>query len=110
MAEIEMAATLAQFGAAGLVGWMWLSERRAAAQRERQLTEAHERVVRQHEEIGVLVKALDDNTRALSSLEAGQRRLLEMLDTLAELTRTRRAAASTGKPAPRAAPRRATAR
>ena len=75
----QTAAWLAQFGVAGLVAWMWLAERRATAERERQLTELHNRVMLERQETEVLVKALHDNTRALASLEASQRGLLVML-------------------------------
>lgn len=75
----ETAAWLAQFGVAGLVAWMWLAERRASAVRERQMTELHTRLMLERQETEVLVKALNDNTRALASLEASQRGLLVML-------------------------------
>lgn len=74
-----VAAWAAQFGLAGLVCWMWLSERRAAAQRERELREAHDRLMRERRGSDVLMAALNDNTRALASLEACQRGLTEAL-------------------------------
>lgn len=75
-------AALAQFGVAGLVCWMWLAERRAASVRERQVSELHERVMRERREVDVLVAALNDNTRALAALEACQRGLVAMLGRL----------------------------
>jgi hypothetical protein len=80
--DAQVLAALAQCGAAGVIGWMWLGERRSAVAREQQLNEAHARVLRQREELGVLVKALRDNTRALSALEAGQRSLAQVLGRL----------------------------
>lgn len=77
--EQEVIAAIAQFGAAGLIGWMWLSERRAAAERERQLSELHARVMDDRTSLSVLVGALSDNTRALAALEAGQRELVRVL-------------------------------
>lgn len=65
--------SLTPFGAAGLIAWLWLTERRSAADRERQLTEAHERLVRQRSEIALLVGVVRDNTRALTALEAALR-------------------------------------
>lgn len=79
--EAELAA-LAQFGVAGLVCWMWLAERRAASVRERQVSELHERLMRERRETDVLIAALGDNTRALASLEACQRGLMAMLGRL----------------------------
>lgn len=78
--ELELAGAIAQLGAAGLIGLMWLSERRAATERDRQLTEQHERLKRDRTELGVLVSVLESNTRALASLEAGQGRLIAALE------------------------------
>jgi len=73
---------LAQFGAAGMIGCMWLWERRAASERERQLTEAHDRLSTDRLQLNVLVEALRDNTRALTALESGQRALAGLLSRL----------------------------
>lgn len=62
--------SLTPFGAAGLIAWLWLTERKSAADRERQLSEAHERLVRHRSEIALLVNVVRDNTRALTALEA----------------------------------------
>ncbi|MEO1716104.1 MAG: hypothetical protein AAFR76_03235 [Planctomycetota bacterium] len=78
--ELEVAGAIAQLGAAGLIGLMWLSERRAATERDRQLTEQHERLKRDRTELSVLVGVLESNTRALASLEAGQGRLIAALE------------------------------
>ena len=78
----ETAAALAQFGTAGLIGWMWLTERRAAAARERQLSEAHERILAERACFELLVGAIKENTRALATLESGQRALAAVLDKL----------------------------
>ncbi|MEL6499234.1 MAG: hypothetical protein AAF937_12930 [Planctomycetota bacterium] len=78
--ELEVAGAIAQLGAAGLIGLMWLSERRAASERERQLTEQHERLKRDRTELSVLVSVLESNTRALASLESGQGRLIAALE------------------------------
>ena len=75
----SIVATLAQFGAAGLIGWMWLSERRSAQERETQLREAHERVRSDQVSLTVVLKALDDNTRAIVTLEGTQRRMCEAI-------------------------------
>ncbi len=80
MPETQLATALAQFGAAGLIGWMWLSERRAAAVRDRQLAEAHDRIQRDRTELDALLATLERNTRALAAVQAGQRRLAEILD------------------------------
>lgn len=76
----ELLTTLTQFGVAGLIAWMWLSERRASAERDRQLTEAHARILRESEHRTALVDALRDCTRAMVALECAQRALGDLID------------------------------
>lgn len=75
-----LATTLAQFGVAGLIGWMWLTERRAAESRNQQLSEAHTQLTQDRTTITALLKALEDNTRAITTLESTQRMLLESMN------------------------------
>lgn len=75
-------ALVTQLGVAGLIGWMWLSERRAAGERERQLTEAHARIAESGVGLDVLLEAVRENTRAMATLEAGQRRLISAVERL----------------------------
>lgn len=77
--EADLIGPMAQFGVAGLVGAMWLVERRASAKRERQLSESHETLIAQMGERTALLDVVRDNTRALALLEAGQRVLVESL-------------------------------
>jgi len=79
MIDAGIAATAAQFGLAGLVCCMWIVERRSAQERERQATEIHERMMLERKGMGVLVRALNDNTRALAMLETGQRSLVSAI-------------------------------
>ena len=76
--ETDIIGAVAQLGAAGLIGWMWLTERRAAADREQQLREAHAAILDERPRLDVLLKALDANTRAITALEVGQRQLVEL--------------------------------
>ncbi|MGP1273638.1 MAG: hypothetical protein ACTS22_09930 [Phycisphaerales bacterium] len=80
--EMELAGAVAQLGAAGLIGLMWLTERRSASERERQVRELVERIQRDRVELGVLVSLVEANTRALASLEAGQSRLVGAIERL----------------------------
>jgi len=77
--ETDILGAVAQLGAAGLIGWMWLTERRAAAEREQQLREAHAAILNERPRLEVLLKALDANTRAITALEVGQRQLVEVV-------------------------------
>ena len=81
----EALTEVAQFGIAGLEAWMWLTERRAGAARERQLTEAHERLMEQRGQTEALMTLVSDNTRAVSAVEAGQRSLRDLLADLLRL-------------------------
>ena len=82
MPDAQIAAALAQFGAAGLIGWMWLTERRAAAARERQLADLHDRLMHERPQLAALLAVLRDNTRALTALELGQRHVAAALEGL----------------------------
>lgn len=80
MLEAELVAPLTQFGMAGLIAWMWLTERRQAGTRERQLVEAHERLMEQRVQLEQLIQVVQETTRAVTTLEQGQRRLIEWLE------------------------------
>mgnify|MGYP001791203191 FL=1 len=74
---------LTQFGMAGLIAWMWLAERRAGLARERQIEEAHHRLLGERESLGVVVGVVEANTRAMVSLELAQRELAGLLRDMA---------------------------
>ncbi len=78
---------MTQFGTAGLIALMWLHERRAAAQRERQINEAHEQIKESRTELNALLGALESNTKAMTALESGQRHLVGLIDTLRGIRR-----------------------
>jgi hypothetical protein len=59
---------------------MWLVERRAASERERQLTDAHRRIVDDRVQVGALMDVVKENTRAVGAMEAGQRAILALVD------------------------------
>ena len=78
----SLIATLTQFGAAGLIAWMWLTERRHALSRERLIERAHDRIEESRTQLDALLRIVEDNTRALASLEASQRLITEALEKL----------------------------
>jgi hypothetical protein len=84
--ETEVMGALTQFGVAGLICWMWLVERRASAERERQITEAHKALIEQRDEREGLVEVVRDNTKALALLEGSQRELIGAIERLGSLT------------------------
>ncbi|MEM1353385.1 MAG: hypothetical protein AAGC44_02060 [Planctomycetota bacterium] len=79
---LESLESLTQFGVAGLMGVLWTWERWFSRRRERELTEAHRRLIEQHESITMLVDLVGRNTRAIERFERTQARLVELLDRL----------------------------
>lgn len=73
--EMDALSTFTQFGVAGLIAWMWLTERRASAQRDRELSEAHQALREQRVQIDALMTLARDNTRAVASMESALRSL-----------------------------------
>jgi hypothetical protein len=100
MLEPEIATSIAQLGAAGLIGWMWLAERRAGAAREAQLRELHDRLMQERPQITTLLSVVQDNTRALAALDAGQRTLASAMERLCRIVEPApsRHPARTGRP------------
>lgn len=82
--DTEIMTALTQFGVAGLICWMWLVERRASADRERQLTETHNALVHQRQQGEGLTEVVRDNTRAMTALEVGQRELTSAIQRIAD--------------------------
>jgi hypothetical protein len=80
--DTEMMSAMTQFGVAGLICWMWLTERRASGDRERQISEAHRALMEQRDEREGLVEVVRDNTRAVTALELGQRELTGAIERL----------------------------
>ena len=69
MTDPELIALVTQAGSAGLIGWLWVTERRAGADREKRLAEAHDRLMQERTSVDQLVRCIDANTRALTALE-----------------------------------------
>lgn len=84
MMDAEIATIVSQFGAAGLMGLLWIAERRHAALRDRQLTEAHRLVAARESEAAALLGIVRENTRAIVTLEQTQRRLMHAVERLIE--------------------------
>jgi len=91
----EALALVTQFGTAGLIGWMWLTERRAAAERDQHLATLHERLLQERRGLDVAVEALRDNTRVLAGVESGQRALLIALERMTSRRRVHMTSAAT---------------
>ena len=81
---------LASFGAAGLMGTMWLWERKLSQLRESQLDEAHARIQRDEQRLGNLIKVVEQNTAAVARFNETQRQTNDILKhAMEELCRAR---------------------
>ena len=79
----EMLQPLTQFGIAGLMGMLWVWERRLSRQRETQLDESHTELMRQREQHGLLVELLQHNTQTIERFDqtiSQMRLVLEQLN------------------------------
>ncbi len=81
--ESQLLGAATQFGIAGLMAWMWLTERRSATERERQINDAHQRLIEDRIHFGAVIELVRENTRAVTALEAGQRALLDLARSIA---------------------------
>lgn len=79
---IPFASDLASLGAAGLMGVLWVWERRLSRTRERQLSEAHGRLVDERGMMQVVTTLVRRNTAALTSLQTTQHQLVHLLSSL----------------------------
>ncbi len=77
-----MIEAMLQFGVAGLMGVLWVWERGHSRRRERQLSEAHERIVRRDERLGVLVGMVRRNTAAMIQFHHTQKQLADLLEVM----------------------------
>ncbi len=76
-----------------IAGVLWVWERMLSRKRERQLSEAHNRLTERGEELTVLVDLVRQNTRAMVEVERVQRRMCELLQEIShEIRREDRAA------------------
>jgi len=75
-------AAMTNFGSAGLIGLLWILERRYAAHKDRQLDEAHRAAVDRRSEVEALHGVVKENSAAISRLEEVQHRLVDLIERL----------------------------
>ena len=80
---------MTEFGAAGLIGLLWILERRYASKRDRQLDEAHRLLISQGRELEIWLRLVREHTKALNGLERTQRELITMLQSWRRRSRTK---------------------
>lgn len=76
---LPIAGEWASFGAAGLMGALWIWERKLSRTREAQLSQAHDRLMEERGLARLLAGLIRRNTAALSRLQATQDQLLRLL-------------------------------
>ncbi len=81
---LSLATDLASFGAAGLMGAMWLWERKLSRLREEQLADAHGRIMRDEQRLSMFVQVVEENTTAVSRFTETQRQVVDALKDLAK--------------------------
>ena len=72
--------SITSLGAAGLMGAMWLWERRTSQKRESQIDEAHARILGDRVSIDQLMGVVRQNAEAISRLCTTQEQLLRELN------------------------------
>jgi hypothetical protein len=70
---------LTSLGASGIMGAMWLWERRTSRQRETQLDEAHSRILSDRVQLDELIRVVEQNSEAMSRLTASQEQMIRQL-------------------------------
>ena len=83
MDPLSLIGDLATFGTAGLMGALWLWERKLSRLREEQLTAAHDRILRDEARLRMLTQVVEQNTSAISRFGEIQRETIETLRDLA---------------------------
>ena len=79
LSALGFSGDLTSFGAAGIMGGMWLWERRSSRQREEQLTQAHERILRDEQRLDKLTQVVECNTATIARFNETQRETCETL-------------------------------
>jgi hypothetical protein len=72
----------ASLGAAGLMGVMWLWERRTSQKREQQLDDSHTRILTDRVQLDQLIDVVRQNTEVMSRLCTTQDQLVRELSDL----------------------------
>ncbi|WP_428387613.1 hypothetical protein [Mucisphaera sp.] len=77
-------APIAQLGAAGVMGLLWVWERNLSGKRERELTEAHTKLMSRELALHEVVELVRQNACALERFEQTEQRLARAVELLAE--------------------------
>jgi hypothetical protein len=79
LAEASGLTDVTSLGAAGMMGAMWLWERRTSRQREEQLDDAHARILGDRVQLEQLIDVVRGNAEALTKLTATHEELIRRM-------------------------------
>ena len=82
MSTPDIIPLISKLGAIGLIGALWVWERWMSRDREAQLSEAHEQIMRHRQEIRILTALVRRNTRAIERFDQTQSRLFDFLERI----------------------------
>lgn len=78
----ESIENVTQFGVAGLMGALWLWERIYSRKREQELTQTHQRLTTQQQELHILIDLVNRNTAAIERFEQTQQRVADLIERI----------------------------
>lgn len=84
MSFLSVMSDLASFGAAGLMGALWLWERRLSRLREQQLSDSHQRILRDEQRLTKLIQVVEQNTSVIARFTETQREIAEAVKHLSQ--------------------------
>lgn len=90
MSISELVPMLSKVGAIGLIGALWVWERWMSRHRENQLSEAHDEIMKQRQEIKVLTVLVRRNTKAIERFDQTQSRLFDFLERIQDELKNQR--------------------
>jgi hypothetical protein len=81
MTPPDAVSQLTSFGLAGLMGAMWLWERRTSQKREPQIDEAHARILGDRVQLDQLISVVRQNAEAITRLSTVQEQFLREMSS-----------------------------
>jgi hypothetical protein len=79
---LEIIEPLTQFGVAGLMGLLWVWERKLSRKRESQLDMAHTQLMRERDQQQLVIQIVKDNTKTVERFDQTLSKMYLILETL----------------------------
>lgn len=84
MEILALMSDLTSLGAAGVMGAMWLCERKMNRTRDEQLTQSHQRILRDEQRLEQLMEVVEQNSRIITHFTRMQHDLCDTIRHLME--------------------------